>query len=114
MNGPARAEGVRMEDADGNSYLDFISSAGVTNTGYRHPEIEAASRRALDANWTMMRCCYPSELTVQLAERLCALRPGEFEKAWFGTTGSDANDCLGKPVPLARRAAGNARRLHDI
>ena len=43
----ARTDGVRMEDADGNSYLDFIASAGVTNTGDCHPVVEGAIRAAL-------------------------------------------------------------------
>ena len=99
---PARAEGVRMEDEDGNVYLDFIASGGVANAGYRHPAVEEAVRGALAANWTTMHCCYPSGRAVDLAERLCSLLPGGFDKkAWFGTTGSDANDCLGKLVPLA-------------
>ena len=109
---PARADGVRMEDADGNSYLDFIASAGVTNTGYRHPVVAGAIRAALEANWTTMHCCYPSELAVELAERLCALLPGDYDKkAWFGTTGSDANDCLAKLVPIA---AGRRRLISFV
>ena len=49
-----------------------------------------------------MHCCYPNARAVELAERLCALAPGDFaKKAWFGTTGSDANDCLARLVPIA-------------
>lgn len=41
-----------------------------------------------------------------LAERLAALLPGSFDrKAWFGATGSDANDALARLVPIAAGSA---------
>ena len=49
-----------------------------------------------------MLCCHSHPAATELAERLCALLPGEFaKKAWFGTTGSDANDCVARLLPLA-------------
>jgi 4-aminobutyrate aminotransferase len=109
---PARAEGVRITDSDGNSYLDFVAAGGVMQTGYRHPAVDAAIRAELDASWSTPHCCYPSERTVELAERLCALLPGGFAtKAWFGTTGSDANDCLVKLLP---EATGRPRLISFI
>ena len=49
-----------------------------------------------------MHCCHPRARAVELAERLCALVPGDFpKKAWFGTTGSDANDCVSRLLPMA-------------
>ena len=95
-------EGNRVADADGNDYLDFIAAGGVLQTGYRHPRVRAAIDAEMDGAWSNMHCCYPNERTVELAERLCERLPGDFEtRAWFGTTGSDANDCLFKLVPIA-------------
>ncbi|WP_432877871.1 aspartate aminotransferase family protein [Kribbella sp. CA-245084] len=97
-----RAEGVTLTDADGNEYLDFIAAGGVVQTGYRHPRVREAIVGELDTSWSTMHCCYPGRRAVELAERLCSLLPGDFrKKAWFGTTGSDANDCLAKLLPVA-------------
>lgn len=105
----AEAEGTVVRDADGNAYLDFLASGGVAQAGYRHPAVRAAIVDELDRSWSTMQCCYPHERAVDLAERLLALVPGDFaKKAWFGTSGSDANDCLAKLVPIA---AGRPRML---
>jgi 4-aminobutyrate aminotransferase len=95
-------EGVRVTDADGNTYLDFIAAAAVVQAGYGHGRIRDAIIAELDRSHTQMHCCYPHPRAVELAERLCASAPGGFaKKAWFGTTGSDANDCFARLVPLA-------------
>ena len=49
-----------------------------------------------------MLCCHSNGPATDLAEQLCALLPGDFaKKAWFGTSGSDANDCVARLLPLA-------------
>lgn len=98
----AEAEGVRQWDPEGKEYLDFLSSGGVMQTGYRHPKVRARIIEELDRSWSNMLCCYPNLPAVELAERLCGLLPGTFaKKAWFGATGSDANDCLSRLAPMA-------------
>jgi 4-aminobutyrate aminotransferase len=98
----ASASGVRMTDVDGRSYLDMTGSGGVAQTGYGHPTVRDAIVAALDRQHTAMLCCHSYAAATDLAERLCALLPGDFEKkTWFGTTGSDANDCLARLLPLA-------------
>ena len=43
-----------------------------------------------------------NEESIELAERLIALTPGNFEKrVWYGHSGSDANEFIAKIVPLA-------------
>lgn len=98
----AGARGVRMVDADGKEYLDFTGSAGVAQTGYGHAVVREAITRELESQHTSMLCCFGNERAVELAERLCGLVPGAFpKKAWFGTTGSDANDCAARLLPMA-------------
>ena len=109
---PAKAEGVTLTDVDGRDYLDFIASAAVVQTGYKHPRVRAAIMNAMDGVWTAMHCCHPNTHTIDLAERLAALVPGDFEKrVWFGTTGSDANDCLSRLLP---KATGRRRLISFI
>jgi diaminobutyrate-2-oxoglutarate transaminase len=43
-----RASGSRLEDVDGNVYIDFLSGAGALILGHNHPELVDAVRRQLD------------------------------------------------------------------
>lgn len=98
----AGARGVRMVDVDGNDYLDMSASGGVAQTGYGHPVVRQAIVEELGLIPTAMLCCYAHPPAVELAERLCRLLPGSFaKKAWFGATGSDANDCAARLLPMA-------------
>jgi 4-aminobutyrate aminotransferase len=109
---PVAAAGVRLTDADGKDYLDFIAAAAVIQTGYRHPKVRQAIIDALDGVWSAMHCCHPNVYAIDLAEHLLQLMPGDFEKkVWFGTTGSDANDCLSRLLP---KATGRRRLMSFI
>lgn len=98
----AGADGNRITDADGRTYLDFTAGWAVANVGYNNPRVRQAvvdqfTRTSFGTLTAMM-----NEPSVRLAERLVALMPGDFEKkVWYGLHGSDANDCLAKLVPLA-------------
>src|SRR3990172_7957351 len=92
-----RTDGTRVYDRDGREYYDWEGSACVALTGYRHPHVRAAIQRALDTEYSHLLVLYPNEPAVDLAERLIELTPGTFEKkVWFGSSGSDALDCLVK------------------
>jgi 4-aminobutyrate aminotransferase/(S)-3-amino-2-methylpropionate transaminase len=76
----ARAEGVMLEDVDGNRYLDFAGGIGVLNVGHRAPRVVAAIREQLDA---FIHTCFsvaPYEKYIALAEKLNSLTPGNFAK----------------------------------
>jgi len=45
----ARAKGAKIEDVDGNEYLDFTSGIGVLNTGHCHNDVVAAIKEQADA-----------------------------------------------------------------
>jgi 4-aminobutyrate aminotransferase/(S)-3-amino-2-methylpropionate transaminase len=76
----ARAEGVVIEDLDGNRFLDFAGGIGVVNVGHRAPRVIAAIREQVDA---FLHTCFsvaPYGKYVELAEKLNALVPGNFQK----------------------------------
>jgi 4-aminobutyrate aminotransferase len=39
---PVRAEGLAVEDADGNLFLDFAAGIAVNSTGHCHPKVVQA------------------------------------------------------------------------
>jgi len=44
-----RGRGCRVEDVDGNEFLDFAAGIAVTSTGHCHPEVvEAIQRQAAE------------------------------------------------------------------
>ncbi|MEW6400103.1 MAG: aspartate aminotransferase family protein [Bacillota bacterium] len=97
-----RARGARLWDVDGREYLDFTAGWAVANTGYGHPRVVEAVKAKLDKITFASFTSVVTEPSVRLAERLCRLVPGRFQKrCWFGLSGSDANDCIAKMLPLA-------------
>jgi len=95
-----RAAGVFVVDSDGREYLDFNAGWAVANTGYGHPHVIRAIREQLDKASFASTITFTCEKTVELAERLVAVTPGAFKKkAWFGLSGSDANDLIFKVLP---------------
>jgi len=97
-----KARGSLIYDQDGKEYVDFSAMWAVANTGYSHPKIVEAVNRQIGETSFASHTTVVTEPAVALAERLIKLSPGTFEKkVWFGLSGSDANDCVAKLVPLA-------------
>jgi 4-aminobutyrate aminotransferase/(S)-3-amino-2-methylpropionate transaminase len=86
-----RAEGVVVEDVDGNKYLDFSGGIGCTNVGHRARRVVTAIREQLDA---FLHTCFsvaPYGKYVELAEKMNSLVPGNFsKKTLLVNTGAEA------------------------
>jgi 4-aminobutyrate aminotransferase-like enzyme len=83
-----RAEGVRLYDEAGNSYLDVYNN--VPSVGHCHPRVvEAVARQAATLN-THTRYLYDVVLTY--AERLIATFPNALGNVMFTCTGSESSD----------------------
>ena len=69
------AEGSELIDADGNRYLDGVSSLWCNVHGHRHPLIDQAVRDQLDrvAHSTMLGLSHPG--AAELAARLVEIAP---------------------------------------
>src|SRR6201998_1708861 len=86
-----RGLGALVEDADGNTFLDFNAGIAVVATGHCHPEVVAAVQRQA-AELIHMSCTdFYYEGMVELAEKLAAIAPGsEPKKGYFGNSGTEA------------------------
>ncbi|MGW0466786.1 acetylornithine transaminase [Streptomyces sp. NPDC003027] len=85
-----RGEGVRVWDADGREYLDFVGGIAVNALGHAHPAVvEAVSRQV--ASLGHVSNLFVAEPPVALAERLLQLfgRPG---RVFFCNSGAEANE----------------------
>lgn len=86
-----KAQGLWMEDADGNLFLDFTAGIAVCATGHCHPQVVEAIKRQAERLLHMSGTdfYYPSQ--IRLAEKLVSIAPGEApQKVYFGNSGAEA------------------------
>jgi 4-aminobutyrate aminotransferase len=98
----ASGQGCRLRDVEGREYLDFTAGWAVANLGYSHPHVKQAIIDQLNRSTFIGLLSGMHEPAVRLAEKLTALVPGDFpKKVWFGLSGSDASETVGRLLPLA-------------
>ncbi|NLU23395.1 MAG: aminotransferase class III-fold pyridoxal phosphate-dependent enzyme [Clostridiales bacterium] len=98
------AKGAILTDADGNQFIDFLTSASSLNLGSSNPRITAAIEAQVKkfTQYTPAYCY--NEQTTSYAERLASVYPGGISaKVCFGNCGSDGNDAA---VKFARAYTG--------
>ena len=99
----ARASGAIIEDVDGNRLIDFATGIAVLNVGHSAPDVIDAAQRQLERD-THTSGVTGNEPTIELAERLNALTPGDFpKKTFFANSGAEAVE---NAVKVARYATG--------
>ncbi len=85
-----KAQGVWLEDFDGNRYLDAISSWWVNLFGHANPYINAAIKDQLDQLEQVIFAGFSHEPAITLAEQLVTLAPAGLERCFFADNGSAA------------------------
>ncbi|MCB2228695.1 MAG: aspartate aminotransferase family protein [Desulfarculaceae bacterium] len=102
-------EGVWLFDADGKRYLDASGGAVVVNLGHAREEIV----RAVAEQMGKLSYAHPTMFTSvpveDLATALSAHTPGDLNRFYFMTSGSEANETA---IKLARQIH-QARGEHD-
>ena len=95
-----RGDGVWIEDADGNRYLDAMSGGSMAATlGYgRRDLLEAARKQALELAYVHNEAL-TSRAQERLARELVAVAPEGFSRVHFVTGGAEANEAA---IRLAR------------
>jgi acetylornithine/N-succinyldiaminopimelate aminotransferase len=83
-----RAEGSRVVDAHGRTFIDFQMGWCVGNLGWNPPEILARVQRFTGPSYVTPNNSYAP--WVDLAERLVATAPGKLARAYRATTGTEA------------------------
>jgi 4-aminobutyrate aminotransferase/(S)-3-amino-2-methylpropionate transaminase len=101
------AQGVRLTDVDGNTFIDFTGGVGVLNVGYSHPRVLEAMREQLERFVHTDFTVVAYEPYVELAERLGALAPiSGSVKAGFFNSGAEAVENAVKWAKLYTRRPG--------
>src|SRR4028118_1331022 len=85
------ARGALVTDVDGNTFIDFAGGIGAVNVGHADPRLVEAVREQVGNYVHTAFQAAPYEPFVELAEKLNALVPGDFEKKTiFANSGSEA------------------------
>ncbi len=109
----ARAEGPYVWDDHGKRYLDALSALFCCNAGHGRTEYgdaAAAQIKELDfyTNWS-----YAHPRSIELAERIAELTPGDLNRVFFTNSGSEAVEAAIKVARNWHRAHGRGQR-HKI
>jgi glutamate-1-semialdehyde 2,1-aminomutase len=95
----ARAQGARVEDEDGRTFIDYIGSWGPMILGHAHPAVVGAVQRQVTQGASYGA---PSRLEVEMAEQLTAWVPS-LERVRMVNSGTEATMAAAR---LARGATG--------
>ena len=95
-----RGEGVYVYDTDGKQYLDACGGAAVSCLGHSDAQVKQAIVDQLDRIPFAHTAFYTSEAAEALADRLTAAAPGNLDRVYFVSGGSEATETA---LKLARQ-----------
>jgi 4-aminobutyrate aminotransferase len=99
-----RGRGIRVEDVDGNEFLDFAAGIAVASTGHCHPEVVAAIQKQAAELIHISSTDFYDEGILYLSDRLSAVAPMPGpHKFFYGNSGAEAIECA---LKLARYHTG--------
>lgn len=101
----ANAEGARVTDVDGRSFVDFAGGIGCQNTGHRFAPVVDAIKAQADRYLHQCFMVGVYEPYVEVCRRLAELSPcaGAEQKSLLVNSGAEANE---NAVKIARAATG--------
>lgn len=109
-----RGEGCRLIDAQGRTYLDGISGLYLVNVGHGRAEIgEAMARQSRELAY-VSSAAYTSLPAVQLADVLAGITPGDLNRFFFTSGGSEAVESAMKIAKQIQVMRGFPKRYKVI
>ena len=85
----ASAEGARVTDEDGHTYIDCYSGISVVNAGHGNPAVRQAAKEQIDRLIHCSSYTYYAQPVANLAERLAEVTPGRLQKTFFANSGAE-------------------------
>src|SRR5215212_1133222 len=103
----ARAEGARIEDVDGKSYIDFAGGLGCQNLGHGYPPAVEAIRDQLDRYLHQCFMVGMYEPYIETCRRLAECSPcaGSDQRSLLVNSGAEAVE---NAVKIARAYTGRS------
>jgi adenosylmethionine-8-amino-7-oxononanoate aminotransferase len=105
-----RGEGQYVFDQNGKRYLDGLAGLFVSQIGHGRTEVaEAGARQASElAYFPLWSYAHPQ--AIELAERLSAMAPGDLNRVFFTSSGSEAVESAWKLAKQYFKAVGQPAR----
>ena len=109
-----RGEGIWIEDAAGQRYIDASGGAAVSCLGHGHPDVVAAMHRQIDRLAYAHTSFFTTEVAEQLADQLVRTAPTGMSHAYFVSGGSEAVEAALKMARQSYLEDGQPERSHFI
>lgn len=107
----AKAEGIYLEDFEGNRIIDAISSWWVNLFGHCNPYINQKIKEQLDTLEHVILAGFTHEGIVRLSERLVKLSPDGLTRCFYADNGSSAIEVALKMSYHSHRNGGQEKPL---
>ena len=109
-----RGQGLWLEDAAGQRYIDASGGAAVSCLGHGHPDVLAAMHRQIDQLAYAHTSFFTTEVAEQLADQLVRTAPAGMSHAYFVSGGSEAVEAALKMARQYALEIGQPERSHFI
>ena len=109
-----RGQGLWLEDAAGQRYIDASGGAAVSCLGHDHPDVLAAMHRQIDQLAYAHTSFFTTEVAEQLADQLVRTAPAGMSHAYFVSGGSEAVEAALKMARQYYLEIGQPERSHFI
>ena len=106
-----KAYGVYLEDFEGNTYIDAVSSWWVNIFGHTNKYINDAVKKQLDTLEHVILAGFTHEGIVRLSERLVKLTPNGLDKCFYADNGSSAVEVALKMSFHAHQNDGKTKKI---
>ena len=106
-----KAHGVYLEDFEGNSYIDAISSWWVNLFGHTNEYINTKIKEQLDNLEHVILAGFTHEPIIRLSKRLVDLTPAGLNRCFYADNGSSAIEVALKMSYHAHKNSGRERTL---
>ncbi|MFT6581849.1 MAG: aspartate aminotransferase family protein [Alphaproteobacteria bacterium] len=110
----ARGEGVYIFDADGKKYLDGSGGAAVSCLGHSHPKVVAAIKAQVDDISFAHTGFFSNRPMEALADHLMKDAPGDLDRVYFVSGGSEAVEAALKLARQYHIEVGQPQRRYFI
>ena len=97
------ADGIYIHDTQGQTYMDFTSGIGVTNTGHAHPRVVKAIQDQAAKMIHGQIGVVTGKAVLDLTDQLRQILPPQIDTYFFSNSGAEAIEAS---VKLAKQATG--------
>lgn len=107
-------DGIRVSTADGREFIDAVSGVLVTGLGYANAHVQQAMKEQVDKLLFWPPLHSTTEPALRLAAKLAQMLPGDLDRAFLFSGGSEATECALKMARQFHVQTGNPRKYKVI